>query len=131
MIIDSSIWINYLNQKIDDHHLNYLLINFPEYIGVTGIIITEVLQGTANNSSFKIAEESLYSCEYYNDAGINTYRKAAEIYRTCRNNGFTIRSSNDCIIASIALERDLDIYTYDKDFYKISQVFPIRLYNPY
>jgi predicted nucleic acid-binding protein len=42
--------------------------------------------------------------------------KAAEIYRTCRKKGKTVRKTVDCIIAAICIENDLTLLHKDSDF---------------
>jgi len=44
------------------------------------------------------------------------FLRSAEIYRTLRKKGITIRKSVDCIIASIAIENDIPLLHNDKDF---------------
>jgi hypothetical protein len=52
----------------------------------------------------------------YRPKGIETYLKAAQIYRDCRKKGRTIRKTVDCIIAAICIENDLILFHKDSDF---------------
>ncbi|WP_420886111.1 PIN domain-containing protein, partial [Candidatus Contendibacter odensensis] len=45
-----------------------------------------------------------------------TYCEAATLYRRCRSQGSTIRSTIDCLIARICLRHDYDLLTKDRDF---------------
>ena len=45
--------------------------------------------------------------------------RAAEIYRSLRKKGLTIRKPVDCMIASVAVEHDLLLLHNDRDFDQI------------
>jgi len=54
---------------------------------------------------------------------------AARLYQSCRRAGKTPRSSNDCLIARIAIEHDLVLLQDDRDFAAVASVAPeLRLY---
>lgn len=46
------------------------------------------------------------------DAGV----AAAQLYRSLRKTGITIRKSNDCLIAAFAQQFDLAVLHVDRDF---------------
>lgn len=54
---------------------------------------------------------------------------AGEIFRTIRARSFTIRSSNDCLIAAIAMHHDVTLLHGDRDFDYIARFFPLRARN--
>lgn len=54
---------------------------------------------------------------------------AGEIFRVARAKAFTIRSSNDCLIAAIAMHHDVLLLHGDRDFDYIAQFFPLRARN--
>ncbi|NVL92915.1 MAG: PIN domain-containing protein, partial [Desulfobacterales bacterium] len=54
------------------------------------------------------------------------FLRSAEIYRTLRKKGITIRKSIDCMIASVALENDIPILHNDKDFSPIEKHFGLK-----
>ncbi|MDX2180874.1 MAG: PIN domain-containing protein [Bryobacteraceae bacterium] len=49
------------------------------------------------------------------------YLEAAEIYRLGRRKGITIRSSNDCLIAAIAIKNRVPVWHFDRDFDSIAR----------
>jgi hypothetical protein len=53
--------------------------------------------------------------------------EAAELYRSARRQGLTVRSSVDCLIAACALRHDLPVLQADRDFGLISKVAPLRV----
>ena len=59
--------------------------------------------------------------------GVKTKKEAATLYRTCRQQGLTIRKPNDCLIAHYCLSYDLSLLTVDTDFDYIARVFPLQI----
>ena len=47
--------------------------------------------------------------------------KAAELYKSLRHKGITIRKSLDFMIASVAIENDIPLIHNDKDFEAIEK----------
>jgi hypothetical protein len=52
---------------------------------------------------------------------LDTFLEASEIYRHGRRNGYTIRSSADCLIAAIAIENSVPVWHRDRDFRLIAK----------
>jgi predicted nucleic acid-binding protein len=46
------------------------------------------------------------------------------MYFDCRRAGVTIRSSMDCLIARVTIERGLALLHDDRDFEKMAEVIP-------
>ncbi len=53
---------------------------------------------------------------------IDTHVEAARLFAQCRRAGKAPRSSNDCLIARIAIEHDLALLQSDRDFRFIAEV---------
>ena len=56
-----------------------------------------------------------------------TYRRAAKIYYDCRRAGLTIRSSVDCLVAQLALDRGGFLLADDRDYAAITTVRPLKI----
>ena len=52
---------------------------------------------------------------YLEPAGIDPYFRAADLYRTLRQRGKTIRSTIDCVIAVLAEEHGCSVLARDRD----------------
>jgi hypothetical protein len=50
------------------------------------------------------------------------FTEAAQLYRSARRQGYTIRSGVDCLIAACALRNGLTILHCDRDFGHLSRV---------
>jgi len=60
---------------------------------------------------------------------IERFEFAGQIYREARARAITIRSSNDCLIAAIAMHHDVLLLHGDRDFDRIAELFPLRARN--
>ena len=60
---------------------------------------------------------------------LERFQAAGNIYRVARGKSVTIRSSNDCLIAAIAMHHDLLLLHGDRDFDEIARFFPLRARN--
>lgn len=115
MLADSSAWIEYLrdaDQSVADH-LELLLSERRAFI--TEPVILEVFQGGRSEAHVRrltslLARSTLVRVES------DDYVEAAFLYRVCRANGVTIRSSLACLIAAVAIRADLPVLHHDRDF---------------
>ena len=55
------------------------------------------------------------------------FEYAAEIYRRCRETGYAIASSHDCLIAACAIEARVPLLQLDHDFEVMADVVPLEL----
>jgi hypothetical protein len=62
--------------------------------------------------------------------GLETFETAANLYRTARRRGLTVRRSVDCLIAAICLESGAEIYHNDRDFDALASVSDLAVYRP-
>jgi hypothetical protein len=56
-----------------------------------------------------------------------TFIRAAEVYRSLRKRGVTIRKPVDCMIASVATEHDIPLLHNDRDFDYIAKYSNLRV----
>ncbi|MDH4226251.1 MAG: PIN domain nuclease [Deltaproteobacteria bacterium] len=121
ILVDASVWIDFLNgANSRERRILHRLIEEENDISLAEIIVVEVLQGIKDDDSFKKVKDYLLEFPIWKPSGIETYLKAAEIYRICRKNGKTVRKTVDCVIAAICLENDLTLLHKDSDFERIS-----------
>ncbi|MBF0133984.1 MAG: PIN domain nuclease [Magnetococcales bacterium] len=117
ILVDTSVWIDFLNgANSKERHALHRLIEEEEDISITEIILTEILQGIKDDEDFRRTKNYLLEFPLQKPKGIETYLKAAKIFRDCRKKGKTIRKTADCIIAAICVENDLILLHKDGDF---------------
>jgi predicted nucleic acid-binding protein len=95
------------------------LIAGEEELCTCGIVISEVFQGLRREKGRSQIEKRFREMVFLEPVGIQSYLRAAEIFRSLRNRGVTVRSTIDCILAAIAEENDCAILARDRDMESI------------
>lgn len=130
ILVDTSVWIDFLRgANSQERQTLHRLIEEEEDISITEIILTEILQGIKEDKDFKRVKDYLLEFPIHRPKGTETYLKAAEIYRTCRKKGKTVRKTVDCIIAAICIENDLTLLHKDSDFELIGACTGLKCYK--
>lgn len=80
-----------------------------------GIVAAEVFQGLRKDATRTAIEQSFRDMSFVEPSAIDTYLRAAEVYRKLRERGTTIRSTIDCILAVIAEEGGCALLARDRD----------------
>ena len=127
VLVDTTAWIDFFGDRPEPHvaALQELIEN-DEDICLCGVILAEVLQGIRSDSDYRKTKD-------YFDALIflpmrqATYVRAADIYRSLRKKGITIRKPVDCMIASVAIEHDLLLLHNDRDFDQIAKHSKLKI----
>jgi predicted nucleic acid-binding protein len=126
-LVDSSVWIDFLSSSPGPagDELRRMIAH-AEPIALTGIIVTEVLQGLMRD--IEEVERFLALWDVLEPRGLSTYRAAAGIFRLARSRGFSL-TTIDSLIAAIAQEHDVALFSLNKDFAHISRLTGLRLYQ--
>lgn len=124
ILVDTSTWIDFFAAR-DLPHTRVLerFIEADDDLALCGLILTEVLQGIRSDRDYKRTRAQLRSLPLL-PMEESIFVKGAEIYRTMRKRGVTIRRTNDCLIAAVALSFDVPLLHADIDFDRIGRVFP-------
>ena len=97
-----------------------------EPFALTGVIVTEILQGLRRD--VHRMEHFLSMWELLEPRGFSTYREAASISRLARSKDNSLNTI-DTLIAAIAVERHATLFSLDEDFSRIARVTPLHLYR--
>ena len=130
VIVDTTVWIDYLqgapNAETDwlDAELN------RQRLGLTDIILCEVLQGVRDDVIAKQVETSLTKCEVFDMGGLVLAREAARNYRTLRSHGHTVRKTIDCLIATFCLRGEHSLLHRDRDFEPFERRLGLSVIHP-
>lgn len=116
LIVDTTVWIDFFAGK-QALHVKALesFIRKKAEICICGVILTEVLQGIHKESEYQKTKERFDSLIFLTMT-YATFIKTAEIYRSLRRKGITIRKPIDFMIASVAVENDIQLLHNDRDF---------------
>ena len=128
IIIETSVWIPLLNgmasPKVDQARS---IIDGPEDVGVPGIILDEILRGLRADPHFRAVRDMLLNNFTYLESPQSVFIRSAEIYRSLRRTGRTVRSAADCLIAACAIEHSARLLEDDVDFRAIARVASLAL----
>jgi predicted nucleic acid-binding protein len=126
MIVDSSVWIEYLRgtrsagtARLRDSLSRRASLRMPS------VVYMEVLRGARDAFHFariQMQLEKIAPLVLPNPH--ETCMRAAALYARCRWSGITIRNSNDCFIAACAIETELPLLHADRDFERIATIEP-------
>jgi len=106
-----------------------MLIENDEDVCLTGIVVTEILQGIRDERQNREIRDYLLEFPIFNPQGMSSYIRAAEIYRTCTAKGKTIRRTIDCLIAALAIENSLVLFHNDRDFVNIHDCCGLKTFS--
>ena len=125
LLADTSVWINFFKGKESKEVTiltTYIENDNPIFLCPT--IVQEILQGINNDKQFREIKKYLLAFKILNDDGLEMAISAANLYRSLRKKGITIRKSNDCLIAQYAINHSLHVLHQDRDFDMIIENFP-------
>jgi len=127
VIVDSAIWVDYLRgaMTLQTDWLN--LHAGRQRLGLTDLILCEVLQGVRDDAQFAAVRRTLLHFDVLTMSGTALALNAAENYRTLRARGRTVRRAIDCLIATFCLMHDHELLHNDRDFDAFEQVLGLRV----
>jgi predicted nucleic acid-binding protein len=127
ILVDTSVWINLLNNR---HTPTVDRTLFDTFV-TTPPIVQEILQGIRDDVAAQKIKKQL-SCLPLVGApvSLDLYCEAAQLYRSARRRGYTVRSSTDCLIAAIAIHHSVPVWHQDRDFTTIARFTDLREYQP-
>lgn len=126
ILVDSTVWIEYL--RAGEHPICEQfdrLVEEGHQLCLTGLVLTEVLQGIRGPAQFRKVQRFLAPFPRA-DATEEDYVLAAELCRSARAQGITPRSTIDCVLAAICLQRDMPILHCDRDFEHLAALFGLK-----
>jgi hypothetical protein len=117
ILVDTSVWINLLSKKPAFHLEAEQLLQ----LAVSPPIVQELIQGLVAGPAFETLKSSILALPCNPSAvTLDDYLHAADLYRSGRRRGLTIRSSVDCLIAALAIKQSLPVWHMDRDFAAIA-----------
>jgi len=121
ILVDTSVWIGLIRGSI------LVDADQMEEFAVCGPIVQEILQGLDDSPGAAQFGKDLANIPVLGDPiSLDTFKHAAEIYRTGRRFGVTVRSSTDCLIAAIAIRAGVAVWHRDRDYDHIARYTPLQ-----
>lgn len=129
-IVDTTVWIDYFAGTINSH-TDWLDRELSlRRIGLTDLILCEILQGIRAESAFKQVRQSLSKFEIFDTGGETAAVSAAQNYRVLRSHGYTIRKTIDCLIATFCIAESHSLLHRDRDFDPFERHLGLRVIHP-
>lgn len=130
VIVDSTVWVDYLNgiQNAETDWLDRKVGN--EEIGLTDLILCEVLQGLRRDEDFDRVTRLLREFDLVEGAGENVCVAAADNYRKLRRQGRTVRKTIDCLIATLCIRSNYSLLHRDSDFRHFEEFLGLSVIHP-
>lgn len=129
LLVDSSVWIDAIRGG-DSEATRFLAMRDEDELALAGVIFQEVLQGTTDDAVYARLHSMFSAMLLLETRELSTYEIAAQLFRRCRQAGYTIRKSTDCLIAALALEHGALLVHNDRDFVHLAQVEPALMIYP-
>jgi predicted nucleic acid-binding protein len=131
IVVDTSVWIDFFRDA-PTWQVEVLseLIGEDAGVAITDVVLTEVLQGVADDRAARRVERSLGAFDVLRLADLDDFRRAARLYREARRKGLTIRRTLDCLIASVCVREDLPLLHADDDFDRLAASSKLRIVTP-
>jgi len=127
ILADTSAWIEYLRRTGSPENLRVRGLLDAGELAVTDVVIMEVLAGAFDALHRRRLRRLLGSCEYVPTLAPHDYEAAADLSRTCRHAGLTIRAIADCLVAAVAIRAGAAVLHADRDFDSIAHHAPLKL----
>jgi predicted nucleic acid-binding protein len=125
ILVDTSIWVEVFRkpsrvQLEDVGDIKEIVTCLP--------VVQEVLQGFRDEWAYRLVRKSLLALPIAESPlRAAVFLEAAELFRSARRAGLTVRSGVDCLIAACALRNGLTVAHCDRDFDLLAQVSPLAV----
>ena len=130
VIVDTTVWIDYLNGA-QTPQTDWLDVEVEKQrLGLTDLILCEILQGVKTNEQATEAQRELMKFEVMPMGGIELAVTAAKNYRKLRAKGRTVRKTVDCIIATFCLANGFTLLHNDRDFDPFEEILGLHVIHP-
>ena len=129
-IVDTTVWVDYL-RGVANPHTDWLDRELSQQrLGLTDLILGEILQGIRGNSTFNRVRRDLSKFEIFNTGGEQLAVASAQNYRSLRAGGHTIRKTMDCLVATFCLANGHFLLHRDRDFDPFEKYLGLRVVHP-
>ena len=131
IVVDTSVWVDVFNDNDTVQAKSCAqLIEAGEPVALTDIVFAEILQGLRSEREARLVERHLRAFPILKLDGLDDFALAAELYRSARRAGVTIRKTLDCLIAAPCVRSGAPLLHADSDFDRLATCTPLRLWSP-
>ena len=130
VIVDTTVWVDYL-RGVRTPEADWLDREMDrQRLGLTDLILCEVLQGVHDDRQFAAVRKQLFAFEVFSTGGTELAIQAAQHYRKLRAQGYTVRRTIDCWIATFCLINAHTLLHADRDFDPFEHALGLAVVHP-
>jgi predicted nucleic acid-binding protein len=130
VIVDSTVWVDYFN-GLPNPETDWLDGQLDQQrLGLTTIIVCEVLQGLREERKAIAVATALRQFEVFEMPNLAVALQAARNYRTLRSRGRTVRKTVDVLIATFCIEEQHSLLHRDRDFDPFEELLGLSVVHP-
>ncbi len=129
-IVDTTVWIDFLAGTANPQTFWLDRELQQQRLGLTDLILCEVLQGIRGDSTFARVRRDLSRFEVFATGGETLAVASAQNYRILRARGHTVRKTIGCLIATFCLSGEHTLLHRDRDFDLFETHLGLRVLHP-
>jgi predicted nucleic acid-binding protein len=130
IIVDTTVWVDYLRGTRNPETEWLEKEADRKRLGLTDLILWEVLQGVRNEQEFGQVRTELQRFELFETGGEELAIAAARNYRRIREEGLTVRRTIDCLIATFCVMNGHALLHRDRYFDPFEQILGLAVIHP-
>ncbi|MEJ5378517.1 MAG: PIN domain-containing protein [bacterium] len=128
VLVDTSVWVDFFRKSHPERHDCVAALLRDECAVGTGIVALELIRGSRTEKELRLVME-LFDI-------IETIHPTPQVYLEAGKTGFQLAQKGlsmsvvDLLIAQIAMENDLPLFSLDRHFEMIAAHSRLRLFRP-
>ena len=130
VVVDTTVWVDYLRGTDNPETLWLDRELGRQRLGLTDLILCEVLQGVQDDTLFAQTRSELLNFHVFESNGIELALASALNYRKLREGGYTVRKTIDCLIATFCIETKHQLLHRDRDFDLFERKLGLQVVHP-
>jgi predicted nucleic acid-binding protein len=130
IVVDTSVWIDVFRGIDSRPAVRWAeLIEDGAPIALTDVILAEILKGISTEREARVVEDQMRAFPILRLESVDDFSLAAQLYRSARRAGVTIRGTIDCLIAAPCVRTGASLLHADADFDRLATCTPLRIFS--
>lgn len=130
VIVDTTVWIDYLNAVATPESEWLDREATSRRLGLLDLMVCEILQGLPTDDDATRVLRQLRRFEIFESGGVELAVAAAGNFRRLRQRGRTVRKTIDCLIATFCLREGHALLHADRDFDAFEELLHLQVVHP-
>jgi predicted nucleic acid-binding protein len=130
VIVDTTVWVDYFRGEQNPETVWLERELNQQRLGLTDLILCEVLQGIRDDATFSRVQRHLRTFEVFETGTADLAVSAAQNFRKLRQRGRTVRKTIDCLIATFCLQEGHSLLHRDRDYEVFEQELGLAVVRP-